>query len=311
MKRLLCLCLALGCLFALSGCRTREERQEIRRQLDYATGKTTFTPEGDALEDGTTLEEQVFYDDHQITCTLLAIYEDEDYYYLPYSIRNDGNKSVDVSVHSVTFNGWNSNLGNSWITVTGGGMDYGVYEVYKDSLPEADLLRPIATIQLEGSLYGNGSYDLYENWSATLTTSNSIPEGQSLPGQVIYQDDLVTITFVDLVETSWEYEFRYAVENTSSGEISLDSYWSGDEDAPSQPMVNGQEIGDIFYFFNSYLAPGSKELINATVYFDDLEAVTNIRQASEITSCSFPCRVAPENLREYWVTLEADLTQEG
>ena len=62
----LCLLLALACLTALPGCRDHEERQEMRRQLDYANGYAQPTSYEDcALNDGTVLEEQVLYDEQR------------------------------------------------------------------------------------------------------------------------------------------------------------------------------------------------------------------------------------------------------
>lgn len=309
MKRLLCLVLALGCLFTLSGCRSREERQEIRRQLDYASGKTSYELEGDALDDGTTLDQQVFYSDHGITCTLLGIYEDSECYYLPYSVRNESSGAVDLSLDALILNGWSSDMGNTWLSVIEGGMDYGVYHVYKDSLPQSSMLGPLADIQLSGVIYGEED-DFYEELSATLTTSNPQAAAQQLPGEVIYQDDLVTITYLGLVETSWEYEFRFAVENTSSGRLYLDSYFY-DEDVPCAKTVNGTDIGDLGYLYSAYLSPGTRDLLTLELYYDDLEQRLNIQRASEITSLTFPCRVEPEELRAYGITLELDLTADA
>lgn len=309
MKRLLCLALALGCLFTLSGCRSREERQEIRRQLDYANGKTSYELEGEALDDGTTLEQQVFYAQHGITCTLLGIYEDSDSYYLPYSIRNESKGAVDLSLDALILNGWSGDAGNTWLSVIEGGMDYGVYQVYKDSLPEPSMLGPLATVQLSGIIYGEED-DFYEDLTATLSTSNPQAAAQQLPGEVIYQDDLVTITYLGLVETNWEYEFRFTVENTSSGRLYLDSYFY-DEDVPCAKTVNGTDIGDLGYLYSAYLAPGTRDLLTLELYYDDLDGILGIQRAEEITSLTFPCRVEPDELRPYGIALELDLTGEA
>lgn len=311
MKRLLCLLLAVGCLFALAGCRSREERQEMRRQLDYASGKLTYTPEGDRLDDGTTLEQQVFYEDHGITCTLLGIYEEEDYYCLPYSVRNDSRGEADVSLDAVTLNGWNVSLGNSWVTVVSKGMDYGVYQLYKEDLPSGAVLGSLSTLQLFGTVYCDEGSDgsIYEDFTAQVSTSNPPSDSATeLPGQLIYEDDRINVTYLGLEENSWAYEFYFAVENKTSGYLYLSQYYE-QEDAPCEAAINGSPLGDMWYLYSANLAPGTKGVLTMEVYYDDLDAMLGIQRADEITQITIPCQVDPEELRSYAISLELDLTQ--
>lgn len=310
MKRLFCLFLALGCLVALSGCRSGEERQELRRQLDYASGRATYEPEGDALDDGTTLEEQVFYEDYGITCTLLGIYEEADYYCFPYSVRNDSRWEADVTLDSVTLNGWNVGLSNGWTTVVSKGMDYGVYQLYKEDLPAQIELGSIADIQLFGSVYcrEESGADVYEDFTAQVSTSNPKPDTLSqLPGQLIYEDDRIKVTYLGLVESSWTYEFQFAVENKTSGLLYLGQCY--EEEAPCEASLNGVPLGDMWYLYSANLAPGTKGVLTMEVYYDDLDAVLGVQRADEITDITFPCQVEPEELRSYAIALELDLTQ--
>lgn len=311
MKRLLCFLLALGCLAALPGCRSHEERQELRRQLDYASGKTTYQLKGTALEDGTTLEEQVFYEGNGITCTMLGIYEDEEYYYLPYSIRNDGEGTADVALRQVALNGWSISLGNSWTEVISGGMDYGEYQLFKDSLPTLAELGPVSSIQLWGTVYfERRDGDSYQDMAVSLSTSNSasLEEGV-LPGQLIYEDDYLAITYLGLTETSWNYQLCFAAENKTGGMLYLSPFYEDEEDVPCLETVNGQLTEDLSYMYSLSLAPGTKGVLTQELECDMLEEAVGIRRANEITSFSFPLCVEPEDRRSYGIALELDLSQ--
>ena len=88
MKRMLALLLALACAFSLTGCHSREELQAMRRQLDYANGVKDFDlPHPLATGSGVTLDEQEIYSDSNLTVTALGIYEEEDFYCLPLTLR--------------------------------------------------------------------------------------------------------------------------------------------------------------------------------------------------------------------------------
>lgn len=310
MKRLLCLLLALGCLAALPGCRSHEERQEMRRQLDYASGKAAYEPAGTALEDGTTLEEQVFYDGSGITCTILGIYEDEDSYYLPYSIRNDSKGEADVTLRSVTLNGWNMDLGDSWAEVISGGMEYGEYQLHKDSLPSLVELGAVSSIQLWGSVYCDttAGASQYQDFNAALFTSNPPTAGEdALPGQSVYEDGNLSITYLGLTETSWNYQLCFVVENKSDETLYFNQYYDAEEDAPCPETVNGLPAEDFSYLYSLSLAPGTKGVLIQELECDVLEEELGIRRANELTSVSFPLSVEPEDRRSYDIALELAL----
>ncbi|MBQ8935386.1 MAG: hypothetical protein IJ049_03165, partial [Oscillospiraceae bacterium] len=174
MKRTLALLLALACVFSLTGCRTREERQTMRRQLDYANGTLEpDLPDHLETEDGTTLDEQVIYDKKGVTITALGIYEDTNYYYIPFSFRNNSKEDLSWFVDAITVNGW---ISFGWLEdaeqVVHGGLDYNTLRIDRDSL--SAVLRP-------GRI--TGSFVLEdENWttvSFSLTTSAG--EGENKP----------------------------------------------------------------------------------------------------------------------------------
>lgn len=288
MKRLLCLLLALACLTALPGCRDHEERQEMRRQLDYANGHTQpKTYEDCALNDGTILEEQVLCEKNGITLTAMGIYEEEDFYCIPIRVRNDSGKSFDCFVYGImTVDGW-AVYGDFWLEVVAGGMDDEILRLDKDDLRYLDEQN---IHEISGTVYGyfdEGDDAIQESF--TITLGDKAEETAGIPGTVVAEKNGVSFWYLETIRQDYFVTYLFCVENTSGAAVFLDF---GDEGV----VVNGDTQEPCFYNQSVQVPAGAKALYEVTLYDSDLEEL-GLDSFDDIVSLEF--------------TLELDFDQHG
>ena len=138
MRRIIALTLALLALFSLTACRSSEERKTMRRQMDLYYGKTyPDLPAELKLDNGVTAEPRTIYERNGVTVDLLGIYEYQESYILPLTLRNGGEQEVSWGcTGSGSVNGYPV---NPWLsgdyTVCSHGMAVGLLQFDKSRLP--------------------------------------------------------------------------------------------------------------------------------------------------------------------------------
>ncbi|MGM9537829.1 MAG: hypothetical protein ACI3VN_05810 [Candidatus Onthomonas sp.] len=288
MKRLICLLLALGCLAALPGCRDHEERQEMRRQLDYANGYAQPETYADcALNDGTVLEEQVLCEKKGVTLTAMGIYEEEYCYCVPIRIRNDsGKRFYCFAYDAMTVDGW-AVYGDFWLEVVSGGMDDGILQLSKDGLRYLD---GQSIHEISGTVYGyfdEGDDAIQESF--TIKLGEEAEETAGIPGTVVAEKNGVSLWYLETIRQDYFVTYLFCVETTSEAAVFLDF---GDEGI----VVNGDTQEPCFYNQSVQVPAGAKALYEVTLYDSDLEELC-LDSFDDIVSLEF--------------TLELDFDQHG
>lgn len=288
MKRLLCLLLALACLTALPGCRDHEERQEMRRQLDYANGYTQPTSYEDcALDDGTALEEQVLYEKEGLTLTAMGIYEEEDFYCIPIRVRNDSEENFQCfGYDAMTVDGW-AVYGDFWLDVVAGGMDDEILRLSKSDLRYLD---GQSIHEISGTLYGyfDGGDDAIQE-SFTITLGDKTEETAGIPGTVVTEKDGISLWYLEAVRYDYCVTYLFCAENAGEASAFLDMSEEG-------LIVNGNGEQPREGSWMVEVPAGTKALYEVTLYDYDLEEL-GLDSFDDITSLEF--------------TLELDFDQHG
>lgn len=278
MKKLLTLLLALGMLAALTGCRSSAERQAARRQLDLANGRTQFSDESYALDDGTTLEQTVVWDQNGVTVTVLGIYETEDSYYLPLRVENSAEEDIELYSEWAAVNGWTVSEYMS-LSLVSGGADEPIMEIYKYTLDGLDIT---SVWQVEARLWCYSNEGDFESFSIpfTLPTSAQAPEeADTLPGQSVYTDSVISVSYLDQSSTSWSFDLYFAVENLTSGELSVSLL-------ENAVLLNGDESRSVTCWGSySNLPAGGKGVLSLELDRDEVEGMG--LTLAELTSLSF------------------------
>lgn len=288
MKRLLCLLLALACLTALPGCRDHEERQEMRRQLDYANGYTQPTSYEDcALNDGTALEEQVLYEKEGLTLTAMGIYEEEDFYCVPIRVRNDSEENFQCfGYDAMSVDGWAVYV-DFWLDVVAGGMDDEILRLSKSDLR---YLEGQTIHQIAGSISG---YLDGESGEITVPFSLSLGDGSAdsaeIPGTLTAERGDCSLWYLEAVRYDYCVTYLFCAENTGEASAFLDMSEEG-------LIVNGNGEQPREGSWMVEVPAGTKALYEVTLYDYDLEEL-GLDSFDDITSLEF--------------TLELDFDQHG
>lgn len=263
MKRLICLLLALGCLAALPGCRSHEERQEMRRQLDYASGRTEPASYEDSLSlnDGAVLPEQVLYEKNGVTITAMGIYEDEYSYCIPIRVRNErgmGTLYCYTASDSVTVDGWATDE-DFWIDVIDGGMDDQIWHLGKSSLR---YLEDGTIHQIEGCLSCDVGEDSF-SVPVSLSLGNGTADLTQVPGTPVAEAGDCDLRYLERIRQDYYVTYLFCLVNNSSDDIQVNMGEDG-------LTVNGDMVLTDFYGPSRSVPAGAKALYEITLYGDDL-----------------------------------------
>lgn len=269
MRRLLCGLLAVSMLLALCGCRSRAERQALRAQLDYANGYTEPARTDWAMDDGTTLEEQVLLEQEDgLTVTAVGLYEDEYDVNLVLRVRNDGREDVRVSCESLTVNGW-SLYGYLSGMVYAGGMADLELEISRSDLYRAGI-DAVWEIGFALDIYDE-DYNTLAAPEAVLTTSNP-PQESEPDGTLCYEDESLAVYLRDVVADEWSVEVYLAAENRGTQELTIESEYAA---------LDGDEDRMVDFWLWEDLPAGGRRMISTTLWREDLEDLTDSTELPE------------------------------
>ena len=218
MKRMLALLLALACAFSLTGCHSREELQAMRRQLDYANGVKDFDlPHPLATRSGVTLDEQEIYSDSNLTVTALGIYEEEDFYCLPLTLRNTSSYQIGwYNGMDFQVNGWQT---YAWAdvdsrSVISGGMDLITFQIDKDGLSQV-----VTPGELKGALlYYVDDDSSYVGRTVPIELTTSAGAGENKPFDVqelVWSEDGLSLYLTGMRSSSYDLVFSFYLDNQS------------------------------------------------------------------------------------------------
>ena len=303
MKRTLALLLALACAFSLTGCHSREELQAMRRQLDYASGVKDFDlPSPLATESGITLDEQEVYSDSNLTVTALGIYEEEDFYCLPLTLRNTSSYTIGwYNGMDFWVNGWQT---YAWIdvdsrSVISGGVDVITFRIDKDNLSQV-----VAPGELRGALqYFVDDDRNYVGHSIPIALTTSAGAGEDKPFDLqvpVWSADGLSLYLTGMRSSSYELVFSFYLENQSE-----DGYFfEVDEDSIS---LNGSGEDELVSWGYASLSGAGKKSFDLRLDWDELEAL-GIDRSTPLRTLSFTATVSLDNDWENYVPITADLT---
>lgn len=303
MKRMLALLLALACAFSLTGCHSREELQAMRRQLDYANGVKDFDlPHPLATRSGVTLDEQEIYSDSNLTVTALGIYEEEDFYCLPLTLRNTSSYQIGwYNGMDFQVNGWQT---YAWAdvdsrSVISGGVDVITLRIDKDSLSQV-----VAPGELKGALqYFVDDDRNYVGHSIPIALTTSAGAGEDKPFDLqvpVWSADGLSLYLTDMRSSSYELVFSFYLENQSE-----DGYFfEVDEDSIS---LNGSGEDELVSWGYASLSGAGKKSFDLRLDWDELEAL-GIDRSTPLRTLSFTATVSSSDDREISVPISVDLT---
>ncbi len=255
MKRFLSLCLAAALCLGLAGCAS-SEKQELKATLDEANGYTTVDY---TMDDGTTLEQTVIYDESGIVVTALGVKGRAGYCYLWLRLENNTSSAVTLNGNSVQVNGWEMDS-SLWMKVSKNSMGREYVSFYPEG---AGLeLDSVQTITLDCELQDD-DYNTIDTFSATLETSaytGEMPD-EELPGDVLYEGEGMTLTFGGFQQEQYSSytKMQFYVENTRSNYIVLE----GEEFR----LAQGWELDAILY---ETVSAGAKRAFSVYIYPDDV-----------------------------------------
>ena len=303
MKRTLALLLALACAFSLTGCHSREELQAMRRQLDYANGVKDFDlPHPLATGSGVTLDEQEIYSDSNLTVTALGIYEEEDFYCLPLTLRNTSSYQIGwYNGMDFQVNGWQT---YAWAdvdsrSVISGGVDVITLRIDKDSLSQV-----VAPGELKGALqYFVDDDRNYVGHSIPIALTTSAGAGEDKPFDVqelVWSEDGLSLYLTGMRSSSYELVFSFYLDNQSGDGC----YFDVNEDSIS---LNGSGEDELVSWGYASLSGAGKKSFDLRLDWDELEAL-GIDRSTPLRTLSFTATVSLDNDWENYVPITADLT---
>lgn len=297
MKRILSLTLALLCLLSLTACRSREERQAIRRQLDYANGTAEIElPQPLATAGGITLDKQVIYDRNGVTVTLMGIYEDGSYYHLPILVENNGIRSVSLWVEDLIVNGWVvSAYFIDTVDVVSGGTDLLDLELHRHSLSQvAEIGRITGSLSLSGDA-------LTEPETISFSVTTSAGEGTNLPlleAEPVWTDGSLSLYLQGVQQDSFSLTLSFILENSGSEELAFS--------ADDEIRLNGTELSNALYVFNA-IPGGTKCSFDLNLAWYQLEEV-GIQPETQLSSLAITAELHNQNYDGRSVPVTVDLS---
>lgn len=223
MKRLLSLLLAAALCLGLTGCTSRSERKALRETMDEAYGYTTVDYQ---MDDGTTMEQSVLYDEQNIRIVALGITGSLDDCSLWIRVENNSDRDISVYGDCPMVNGWQMDSSYS-ATVKKGSMQKAAYWIYGDTLRSLGA-ESIGEISFACEVRDGKTYDTIASFSAELETSAYSGENMvyDTNGQTIYDDKEVKVVYqgiYDSSESDRDGYLKFYVENNRKGEILLDN----------------------------------------------------------------------------------------
>ena len=264
MKRtLLALTLALALALTAAGCRSQEEKEQLKEALDLANGyaddETDYT-----LSTGTALERQALYDQDGVTITALGVTQiSTGDIELELLVQNSGKEDLDLSADAVCVNGWAI---ESWFSCP----------VRAGEAAKAPLTLPLEELRAFGfedlytlSFHLEGYNDHYErvlDVDAQLTTdAQGQPAQSDFSGfQVVYDSPRLTITCLDLspyLPDDYYADVRFLLENHSDYSLTI----SGEEGA----LFNDGQ-GEAEFWLYETLPAQARRMVSVPVYASDL-----------------------------------------
>ncbi len=270
MRRLLCALLALCLAAGLCACRSRDERDALRAQLDYANGYAGPERTDWAMDDGTTVERTVLLaQEDGLTVTALGIYEDDYDVSLVLQVRNEGRRDVSLSCDRLAVNGWEVDAYVYGSTVYAGGM-----ADLQLSFPRAGLYRTGAdavwSLDYELRFYDD-AYDTVAGIEGSLATSHPA-QALAMPGEVCYESESVALSLAGVVVEESYVEVWLAAENRSRLDLTLESEYAA---------VDGDEETMVDFWLWETLSAGSRRLFCITLWRDDLAGITGSEDLPE------------------------------
>ncbi len=205
---------------------------------DSKTDKKTDTknlPDSDpSVHDEVTIEKTELFNEGGVTVTVNKLKYDDDEYYgkyeLSYTIKNDSDKTVNVSTSLFSINGIMYDYGYVYGTVDAGKKLNDSCNIYFSDLEDFDI-GTIANIDIRVKAYDNDSYDDIgkgETVSIKTSADGTFNQKYDDSGVVVYDANDVKIICKKVVEDKY-YEagvIKFYIENNSDKNISISSSYN-------------------------------------------------------------------------------------
>ncbi len=248
--------------------KTESSKTESSKKSDSKADKKTDSktlPDSDpSVHDEVTIEKTELFNENGVTVTAnkLKYDDDEDYgkYVLSYTIKNDSDKTVNVSTSLFSINGIMYDYGYVYGTVDAGKKLNDSCNIYFSDLESFDI-GTIANIDIKVKAYDDDSYDdIGESKTVSVKTSADGTFNQKYDdsGVVIYDANDVKIICKKVVEDKY-YDagvIKFYIENNSDKDISISSSYN-------KTYIN-DTAADLSFYPN--VAAGCKMYYDATIY---------------------------------------------
>lgn len=248
--------------------KTESSKTESSKKSDSKTDKKTDSktlPDSDpSVHDEVTIEKTELFNENGVTVTANKLKYDDDEHYgkyvLSYTIKNDSDKTVNVSTSLFSINGIMYDSGYIYGTVDAGKKLNDSCNIYFDDLETLDI-GTIANIDIKVKVYDDDSYDdIGESKTVSVKTSADGTFNQKYDdsGVVIYDANDVKIICKKVVEDKY-YDagvIKFYIENNSDKDISIYSSYN-------KTYIN-DTAADLSFYPN--VAAGCKMYYDAAIY---------------------------------------------
>ncbi len=248
--------------------KTESSKTESSKKSDSKADKKTDSktlPDSDpSVHDEVTIEKTELFNENGVTVTAnkLKYDDDEDYgkYVLSYTIKNDSDKTINVSTALFSINGIMYDYGYIYGTVDAGKKLNDSCNIYFSDLESFDI-GTIANIDIKVKAYDDDSYDdIGESKTVSVKTSADGTFNQKYDdsGVVIYDANDVKIICKKVVEDKY-YDagvIKFYIENNSDKDISISSSYN-------KTYIN-DTAADLSFYPN--VAAGCKMYYDAAIY---------------------------------------------
>lgn len=248
--------------------KTESSKTESSKKSDSKTDKKTDSktlPDSDpSVHDEVTIEKTELFNENGVTVTANKLKYDDDEHYgkyvLSYTIKNDSDKTVNVSTALFSINGIMYDSGYIYGTVDAGKKLNDSCNIYFDDLETLDI-GTITNIDIKVKVYDDDSYDdIGESKTVSVKTSADGTFNQKYDdsGVVIYDANDVKIICKKVVEDKY-YDagvIKFYIENNSDKDISIYSSYN-------KTYIN-DTAADLSFYPN--VAAGCKMYYDAAIY---------------------------------------------
>lgn len=248
--------------------KTESSKTESSKKSDSKTDKKTDSktlPDSDpSVHDEVTIEKTELFNENGVTVTANKLKYDDDEHYgkyvLSYTIKNDSDKTVNVSTALFSINGIMYDSGYIYGSVDAGKKLNDSCNIYFSDLETLDI-GTIANIDIKVKVYDDDSYDdIGESKTVSVKTSADGTFNQKYDdsGVVIYDANDVKIICKKVVEDKY-YDagvIKFYIENNSDKDISIYSSYN-------KTYIN-DTAADLSFYPN--VAAGCKMYYDAAIY---------------------------------------------